>query len=398
MRRANCTTLSLLLSLLLTTSFVPSLAEDEEFEEPSFESSTACLLNFNSQNLECEHSIFAVSFQTTTGRLVGASPSDGNTACEGFRVNKDVVGNVALASRGQCPFYQKALELQAAGAAAVIIGDNEPDTQPVRLKGTGNEEALVSIPVVMVSQADYEMMVGGDGGDVTISIDEEIMLDEQNPLYEEFHLKGQLMTSLSRPEFLMQLGAYMERSGWRETARVFLTLAASLVKSPSSYNIPYSVGEYFHNIEEDVDVAAKYFKAAAHGALEVLQSNSRAARDEARKKLIETISLVPERDEQREIINLMSEKGLFTDLRETLIELYEREKLGTTAVLTWAQNIKEVGYSRELMKVLDGAWVEQNQMQEDENWVKVMENAKKYVVEFMEGKVDGRKGGESSEL
>ena len=67
----------------------------------------------------------------------------------------------------------------------MIIGDNEPDTQPVRLKGTGNEEALVSIPVVMVSQADYEMMVGGDGGDVTISIDEEIMLDEQNPLYEE---------------------------------------------------------------------------------------------------------------------------------------------------------------------------------------------------------------------
>lgn len=93
----------------------------------------------------------------------------------------------------------QALALQAAGAKAIIISDSEPDTTPVRLKGTGHEEALVTIPVIMVSMDSYQVLVQGVGQEVMVSMDKDEM-GEGNPLYEEFHLKGQLMTNLERCE------------------------------------------------------------------------------------------------------------------------------------------------------------------------------------------------------
>lgn len=91
------------------------------------------------------------------------------------------------------------------------------------------------------------------------------------------------MTNLLRSDFLMQLGAYMERAGWRETARVYLQHAATLVTSDNDYEIVYSVGEYFHNIEEDVDLAAGYFKEAAVRCFNVVQGKGKAGRDKVRE-------------------------------------------------------------------------------------------------------------------
>ena len=63
-------------------------------------------------------------------------------------------------------------------------------------------------------------------------------------------MKGQLMTNLERPDFIMQVGAYMARNGWKETARVYLQRAGEMATKDRDFEIQYSIGEYFHNVEE----------------------------------------------------------------------------------------------------------------------------------------------------
>lgn len=58
--------------------------------------------------------------------------------------------NVALVDRGSCPFVQKALNVQNAGAIAMIVVDNVPG--PVT--GLGGAGPAITIPAIRVSQAD----------------------------------------------------------------------------------------------------------------------------------------------------------------------------------------------------------------------------------------------------
>ena len=60
-----------------------------------------------------------------------------------------VVGKIALVRRGTCPFVEKALNAQNAGAIGVIIMNNI-DGNPVAMGGT---DPTITIPVIMVSQA-----------------------------------------------------------------------------------------------------------------------------------------------------------------------------------------------------------------------------------------------------
>lgn len=61
-----------------------------------------------------------------------------------------VSGNVALLDRGSCTFVQKALNVQAAGAIAMIVVDNAPG--PVT--GLGGADPAITIPAVRVTQDD----------------------------------------------------------------------------------------------------------------------------------------------------------------------------------------------------------------------------------------------------
>ncbi|THC40776.1 PA domain-containing protein [Massilia sp. Mn16-1_5] len=59
-------------------------------------------------------------------------------------------GNIALVSRGTCPFVDKARNVQAAGAIAMIVADNAPG-EPTGLSGS---DPSIRIPSVRISQAD----------------------------------------------------------------------------------------------------------------------------------------------------------------------------------------------------------------------------------------------------
>lgn len=81
----------------------------------------------------------------------------------------DVTGAVALLDRGVIPFRDKALNAQSAGAAAVVVVNNERGL----FGGTLGEGAGVTIPVIGVSGQSREplLALAGDGTAVTVTAD-----------------------------------------------------------------------------------------------------------------------------------------------------------------------------------------------------------------------------------
>ena len=75
----------------------------------------------------------------------GTSPLDG---CEAFPPGSDTAGRIVLMNRGVCPFVQKALNAQNAGALAAVIANNT-----VGLVSPGGVEPSIVIPVVGITQA-----------------------------------------------------------------------------------------------------------------------------------------------------------------------------------------------------------------------------------------------------
>ncbi len=59
-------------------------------------------------------------------------------------------GSAVLVQRGTCSFYQKAINAQNAGAKAVVLYDNQPGIINPTVEG----DPAITIPVVMISQAD----------------------------------------------------------------------------------------------------------------------------------------------------------------------------------------------------------------------------------------------------
>lgn len=92
-------------------------------------------------------SVTAVDVQLTT-------PNANNSGCEPADFAGFQAGNIALIQRGTCPFGQKALNAQAAGASAVIIFNAGDDATPARndlIVGTLGGTNIVGIPVVGAS-------------------------------------------------------------------------------------------------------------------------------------------------------------------------------------------------------------------------------------------------------
>lgn len=85
-----------------------------------------------------------------------------NNGCEAFVNAAAVNGKIALLDRGGCPFVQKVLNAQAAGAIAVVIADSVAGCPPAGLGGT---DPTVTIPSVRITLADGNLikasLVGG---------------------------------------------------------------------------------------------------------------------------------------------------------------------------------------------------------------------------------------------
>jgi hypothetical protein len=93
-------------------------------------------------------------------------------------------GAIALVDRGTCPFVQKASNAQAAGAAAVIVVNNEAG-DPTTLTGS---DPSITIPVVHVSQADGNTIKAGlpaTGG---------ISHDPESDFYTPLSISGRFIT------------------------------------------------------------------------------------------------------------------------------------------------------------------------------------------------------------
>jgi hypothetical protein len=74
--------------------------------------------------------------------------------CEAFVNAAELVGKIALIDRGTCTFAQKAARAQAAGAVAVIIGNNVAGTAP----GMSGSDPSITIPVVSITQNDAALI------------------------------------------------------------------------------------------------------------------------------------------------------------------------------------------------------------------------------------------------
>jgi hypothetical protein len=90
----------------------------------------------------------------------GVSPTDGCEPLVAFPA-----GSIALLDRGACNFTVKVANAQAAGATAVIVANNAPGT-PITMGGT---DPTITIPSVMVSQADGNTIKAGLPASGTVS-------------------------------------------------------------------------------------------------------------------------------------------------------------------------------------------------------------------------------------
>ncbi|HET7498769.1 MAG TPA: PA domain-containing protein [Candidatus Eisenbacteria bacterium] len=105
------------------------------------------------------------------GQVVLVNDGVGTTsdACEPIVNGAQIAGKIALIDRGTCTFVAKAAAAQAAGAIAVIIGNNVAGAPP----GMTGVDPSVTIPVVSITQADATAIKGqlGVGVFATIGID-----------------------------------------------------------------------------------------------------------------------------------------------------------------------------------------------------------------------------------
>jgi hypothetical protein len=101
--------------------------------------------------------------------LVNDGVGTTSDACEPIQNGAQLAGKIALIDRGICTFVAKAAAAQAAGAVAVIIGNNAAGSPP----GMSGSDPSITIPVVSITQSDATAIKGqlGAGVFATIGID-----------------------------------------------------------------------------------------------------------------------------------------------------------------------------------------------------------------------------------
>ena len=98
--------------------------------------------------------------------LVNDGVGTTSDACEPIVNASALVGKIALIDRGTCAFTFKAAAAQAAGAIAVIIGNNVAGVPP----SMGGSDPSITIPVVSITQSDATAIKGQLGTGVVASI------------------------------------------------------------------------------------------------------------------------------------------------------------------------------------------------------------------------------------
>lgn len=127
---------------------------------------------------------------TAFGQLVLANDGSANPTlgCNAFVNAAAMVGNIAVIDRGTCEFGLKALNAQNAGAVAAIIINN---TGGLIEMGAGAQSPSVTIPVIMVTQADGNAIKAHLSGGNTATA----LLGQRNEWIQSLSLGGFNFTS-----------------------------------------------------------------------------------------------------------------------------------------------------------------------------------------------------------
>jgi hypothetical protein len=88
---------------------------------------------------------------------IGEDSPDPHDACQTIINPTDLAGNIVVIRRGTCEFGTKILAAENAGAIAVIMVNNETGG-PITM-GAGADGGSVTIPSIMISQADGEALI-----------------------------------------------------------------------------------------------------------------------------------------------------------------------------------------------------------------------------------------------
>jgi len=113
----------------------------------------------------------ALTSDIWTGNLVIVDDGSANPteACQAVINGSEVSGNIAFIDRGNCNFSLKALNAQNAGAVAVVIANQMPGNQTI-VMGAGNFATQVTIPVVMISYEDGQIIKDKLEANTTVNI------------------------------------------------------------------------------------------------------------------------------------------------------------------------------------------------------------------------------------
>ncbi|MBF4983497.1 T9SS-dependent M36 family metallopeptidase [Nonlabens mediterrranea] len=87
----------------------------------------------------------------------GGVSTDTSDACDVITNGNSLSGKIVVMRRGNCQFGTKVLAAENQGAIAVIVVNNAP-TNPIAM-APGNDGDLVTIPSIMISQADGNLLI-----------------------------------------------------------------------------------------------------------------------------------------------------------------------------------------------------------------------------------------------
>jgi minor extracellular serine protease Vpr len=107
-----------------------------------------------------------------TGNLIAGLPANG---CAALTNAAAVSGNIVLLSRGTCGFLVKYQQAQAAGARAIVVANNST-AAPITMGGLNN---TVTIPGVMISQADGAGLAAATGVNVRLEVAADATKEDQ---------------------------------------------------------------------------------------------------------------------------------------------------------------------------------------------------------------------------
>jgi hypothetical protein len=182
--------------------------------------------------------------------------ADDGTAGDSLACNalvNDLTGKIAILYRGTCEFGAKALNAQNAGAVAVIIINNAPGA-PVPM-GAGVSGANVTIPAIMISQADGAILRARlDAGDDVVAFIGSKTNYYVNDLgfYSRNTLKPKssaIQSALAQnaSEFDVQLGAWVFNYGQNDQTGITLSADVSFggasLYNPSSSSFDLLSGD-----------------------------------------------------------------------------------------------------------------------------------------------------------